>query len=55
VDGIAQVQPISIGTAVDGKWAVESGLSGGEQVIVNGLQKVKPDQPVTAVPQAEEN
>ena len=55
VDGTARVQSITIGTAVDGKWAVESGLSGGEQVIVNGLQKVKPDQPVTAVPQVEEN
>ena len=55
VDGIARVQPITIGQAVDGTWAVESGLSGGEQVIVSGLQKVQPEQPVTAVPAAQEN
>ena len=54
-EATARVQPITIGQAVDGFWAVESGLSGGEQVIINGLQKVKPDQPVTPVLRAEEN
>lgn len=43
---IANVRPISIGQAVGTMWAVESGLNKGELVIVEGIQKVRPGQPV---------
>ena len=43
---IANVRPISIGQAVGTMWAVESGLDKGELVIVEGIQKVRPGQPV---------
>jgi len=31
-------------------WAVESGLTAGEQVIVEGIQKVRPGEPVQIIP-----
>ncbi len=37
---------ITTGVAVGNLWAVETGLSAGDQVIVQGLQKVKPGQTV---------
>jgi membrane fusion protein (multidrug efflux system) len=36
--------------AVGSQWLVESGLQAGEQVVVDGLQKIKPDTKVKAVP-----
>ena len=36
--------------AIGSKWLVESGLQAGEQVVVDGLQKIKPDTKVKAVP-----
>lgn len=47
---IANVRPITIGQAVGAMWAVESGLRAGELVIVEGLQKVKPGEPVQTNP-----
>ena len=38
--------PIVIGQAVGSMWAVESGLKADELVIVEGIQKVKPDAAV---------
>jgi RND family efflux transporter MFP subunit len=48
VDGDNRVEsrPIVIGQAIDGMWAVESGLTAGDMVIVQGIQKVKPGQTV---------
>lgn len=54
-DGIATSQPIVTGTALDRMWAVESGLQVGDQVIVSGIQKVQPGQPVTVLPDDSEN
>ncbi|HKJ98439.1 MAG TPA: efflux RND transporter periplasmic adaptor subunit [Desulfotignum sp.] len=54
-DGIATRQPIVTGPALDRMWAVESGLTAGDRVIVGGIQKVQPGQPVDAVPAELEN
>jgi multidrug efflux system membrane fusion protein len=44
-------QSVKLGPAIDGKRIVRSGLQGGEQIVVNGLQRVRPGMPVT--PQTE--
>jgi len=49
-ENVANVRPISIGQAVGTMWAVESGLNKGELVIVEGIQKVRPGQPVQINP-----
>ncbi|HEX4870004.1 MAG TPA: efflux RND transporter periplasmic adaptor subunit [Moraxellaceae bacterium] len=49
-DGKVAVQPIEVGEAQGDQWIVQSGLAGGEQVIVEGLQKAPPGTPVKAVP-----
>jgi membrane fusion protein (multidrug efflux system) len=45
-----EVRQIKTSRAVGDKWLVEEGLAVGEQVIVEGLQKVKPGAAVKAVP-----
>ena len=49
-DGKAEVQPVTTGAAQGDVWVITAGLKGGEQVIVEGLQKVKPGAPAKAVP-----
>ncbi|HKL01769.1 MAG TPA: efflux RND transporter periplasmic adaptor subunit [Desulfotignum sp.] len=49
-DGIATRQAIVTGPAMDQVWAVASGLTAGDRVIVSGIQKVQPGEPVNAVP-----
>lgn len=49
-DGKAEAQPVTTGTAQGDVWVITEGLKGGEQVIVEGLQKVKPGAPAKAVP-----
>jgi RND family efflux transporter MFP subunit len=49
--GMAQPRPISTGLRIGTMWAVESGLKAGEQIIVGGIQKVKPGQPVQIAPE----
>ncbi|HTY98618.1 MAG TPA: efflux RND transporter periplasmic adaptor subunit, partial [Rhodocyclaceae bacterium] len=49
-DGKAALQPIKVGGMNGGNFIVAEGLKGGEQVIVNGLQKARPGTPVKAVP-----
>ena len=44
-------QPVKLGPVIEGKRIVRAGLQGGEQIVVNGLQRVRPGMPVT--PQAE--
>ncbi|MFO0810705.1 MAG: efflux RND transporter periplasmic adaptor subunit [Gemmataceae bacterium] len=46
-------QPVTLGQAHDGLRVVESGLTGGERVIVTGLQRVRPGIVVTPKSQAE--
>jgi membrane fusion protein (multidrug efflux system) len=51
-DGKAAVRRIKTGGESGSDIVVESGLSGGEMVIVEGLQNVRPGAPVTASPVA---
>ncbi len=44
-------RPVKLGPAVNGKRIVRSGLKPGEQIVVNGLQRVRPGMPV--MPQTE--
>ncbi len=48
----AVAQPVKVGAMAGTDWVINEGLKGGEQVIVNGLQKVKPGAPVTPQPLA---
>lgn len=41
-----EARPIQVSRAIKGSWVVESGLKAGDQVIVAGLQKVRPGAPV---------
>lgn len=43
-------RPVKIGGANGQNWVVLDGLKGGEQVIVDGFQKMRPNTPVTPVP-----
>jgi membrane fusion protein (multidrug efflux system) len=36
--------------AINGEWLITAGLSAGERVVLDGLQKIKPGSPVKAVP-----
>jgi membrane fusion protein (multidrug efflux system) len=49
-DGKAETRILQLGQTVGDKWLVTQGLKPGEQVIVEGLQKVQPGMPVQAVP-----
>jgi membrane fusion protein (multidrug efflux system) len=47
---VATPRPIKLGAMVAGHWAVLDGLKPGDRVIVDGLQKVQPGQPVRIAP-----
>ncbi len=47
--GIAEVRPITVGSWLGQDWIVESGLAGGERVVVDGVVKVRPGAPVEIV------
>ena len=47
---IARLKVLETGRALGGNWQVVSGLKPGDKVIVDGLQKIMPDMPVTATP-----
>src|SRR5260221_615921 len=40
-------QSVTLGPVVDGKRIIRSGLQAGDQIVVNGLQRVRPGMPVT--------
>ncbi|MBI3868311.1 MAG: efflux RND transporter periplasmic adaptor subunit [Verrucomicrobia bacterium] len=40
-------QVVTLGPVVDGKRIVRSGIEAGQQIVVNGLQRVRPGMPVT--------
>jgi membrane fusion protein (multidrug efflux system) len=48
-EGKVAPRPVTIGDMADGDFIVEQGLKPGDQVIVNGLQKVRPGATVKAV------
>lgn len=47
---IARARPVVLGPALGSKWAVTSGLQADELVIIEGIQKVKPDAAVQIGP-----
>lgn len=49
-DGKVMPRPVKIGTSVDGQWVVLDGLKAGEQVMVEGFQKLRGNAPVKPVP-----
>lgn len=51
-EGVAELRQISVGRAIGDQWLVLDGLKLGDQVIVEGLQKVRPGAPVKAAPAA---
>lgn len=46
--GIAEVRPVKLGTAIDGMRVIREGLKGDENIIVNGQARVRPGIPVNA-------
>lgn len=53
--GKAEQRNLQLGAAIGDKWLVLSGLHGGDRLIVEGLQKVKPGAPVKVVPAGSPN
>ena len=43
----ASIRPVKIGERVGNMWIIKDGVKPGEQVIVEGFQKVKEGTPVT--------
>jgi RND family efflux transporter MFP subunit len=41
-----EYRPVTLGPAVNGKRVVRDGLKAGEQIVVNGIQRVRPGMPV---------
>ena len=46
----AEYRPVTLGPAVDGLRVIRTGLTGGERVVINGLQRAFPGQPVKPKP-----
>ncbi len=51
-EGKVAPRPVKIGTSIDGQWVVLDGLKTGEQVMVDGFQKLRGNAPVKPVPWA---
>ncbi len=49
-DGKVAPRPVKVGGAQGGQWVILEGLKSGEQVMVDGFQKLRPNSPVKAVP-----
>ena len=49
-DATVTPRPVKIGPSVGGQWVVLDGLKAGEQVMVDGFQKLRGNAPVKAVP-----
>jgi membrane fusion protein, multidrug efflux system len=49
-DGKVAPRTVKIGSSINGQWVVLDGLKPGEQVMVDGFQKLRGDAPVKAVP-----
>lgn len=49
-DGKVSPRPVKVGSAQGGQWTVLEGLKAGEQVMVDGFQKLQPGAPVKSVP-----
>lgn len=51
-NNVAVVRPVKVGNLQGGSWAITEGLKPGDKVITDGLQKVRPGQPVSISPPA---
>jgi membrane fusion protein, multidrug efflux system len=49
-EGKAQQKTVAVDRAIGDKWLISSGLEPGDQLIVEGMQKVRPGIPVKIVP-----
>ena len=49
-DGKYAPRQVKVGSAQDGQWVITDGLKAGEQVIVDGVMKLRPGAPVKPVP-----
>lgn len=49
-DGKIERRSLTTGRAVGDAWIVSQGLAAGDQVVIEGIQKVRPGAPVKAVP-----
>jgi membrane fusion protein (multidrug efflux system) len=49
-NGKAAVKRVKVGGELGANAIVDSGLNGGEQIVVEGLQSIRPGQAVTASP-----
>jgi RND family efflux transporter MFP subunit len=49
-DNKAEIRSVKVGPKVGTQWVIEDGLKAGEQVIVQGIQKVRPGSPVRPMP-----
>jgi membrane fusion protein (multidrug efflux system) len=49
-EGKVAPRPVKVGNEQNGSWVILGGLNPGEQVIVEGFQKIRPGAPVKAVP-----
>ncbi|WP_349962933.1 efflux RND transporter periplasmic adaptor subunit [Rhizobium sp. ZPR3] len=45
-----EVRDVTVGWAVDGRWVIINGLNGGEEVVVEGFQKITPGAKVKTAP-----
>ncbi len=54
-DGLVALRILELGDALGNQWVVKSGLSPGDRLIVDGLQKVKPGEPAKALAIADPN
>lgn len=49
-DGNVEARILQAGRTIGSNWLIEKGLSAGDQLIVEGLQKIRPGAPVQTVP-----
>jgi membrane fusion protein (multidrug efflux system) len=49
-EGKVKPRPVKVGAQQGGKWIILSGLNAGEQVMVEGFQKLRGDAPVKPMP-----
>ncbi|NTF52797.1 efflux RND transporter periplasmic adaptor subunit [Agrobacterium rhizogenes] len=49
-DGKVQIRPVSLGWELDGRWIVLRGVAPGDEVIVEGFQKIAPGSAVKTEP-----
>jgi membrane fusion protein (multidrug efflux system) len=49
-DKTADLRPVQVGSRAGNLWVIEKGLRPGETVVVEGVQKCRPGQPVTPEP-----